>query len=250
VTTLSSELSRIRVSAVFGAAWRRQRRRRLGWAAAFLGAALLLAVLGSYEAFWKGGSGGTGGSSLSQHVAGAAELPRGAGWYAGSARIPIRSCPRCVQVDSWASTTPYLDAPNNLPSRTMGTLGANGVIVWVIRSWQPVEPTWALKRHLLRIQPSLIHPNFEGNPTHGRVSLWLVTSWLNGSSVQVYVYFGSPVPRPSAIARAQQELDGTTFPTWQIDTPWTGPSFIRPRVICQAATEELCVAAHRWYWIK
>ena len=57
---------------------------------------------------------------------------------------------------------------------------------------------------------------FEGNPTHGRVSEWITSTWRNGSLVQVYVFFGSPVPTASTVARAQRELRGTRFATWTI----------------------------------
>lgn len=72
MTVISSQLWRSRVFALFGAAWGRQRRRRFRWAAAFLGAALMLALVALYGAFWRGGGGSTRGPSLSRHAGGAA----------------------------------------------------------------------------------------------------------------------------------------------------------------------------------
>lgn len=111
---------------------------------------------------------------------------------------------------------PYRDAPNDFPQNTMAILGRNDIIVLLLRSWQPNEPGWALQRHPLHIAASQIHPNFEGNTTHGRVSLWLAETWRHGSNVQVYVYFGSPHPSARVIARAQHELDQTALPVWRI----------------------------------
>jgi hypothetical protein len=115
-----------------------------------------------------------------------------------------------------ASTVRYLDAPNNFPEKTMATLGADDVILQVIRSWEPSPPKWEFERHPLRIVRSQIHAGFEGNPTRGRVSEWITSTWRNGSLVQVYVFFGSPVPTASTVAHAQRELSGTRFATWTI----------------------------------
>src|ERR1700722_3384921 len=65
---ISSQPRRARVFALFGAAWGRQRRRRFRWAAALLGAALLVAAVALYGAFWRGG-GSTRGLSPSQQAA-------------------------------------------------------------------------------------------------------------------------------------------------------------------------------------
>jgi hypothetical protein len=149
-------------------------------------------------------------------IAPAAALPHDPGWHVGSARIPNGSCPRCVQVDSWSATVPYRDKPNDFPQRTMARLGRNDVIIQISRSWQPSMPRSLLKRHPLRIAEKEIHPNFEGNTTHGRVSLWATSTWRNGSFVTVYVFFGSPRPTSTVVARAQHELDNTRFATWSI----------------------------------
>ena len=98
----------------------------------------------------------------------------------------------------------------------MAALGRNDVIIQVIRSWEPSPPHWTFTKRPLHIRRGQIHANFEGNTTHGRVSLWLSATWRNGSFVQVYIYFGSPNPTPTAIARAQHELDHTAFPNWII----------------------------------
>jgi hypothetical protein len=149
-------------------------------------------------------------------IAPAAVLPRQPGWHLGAARIKSSSCPRCVQVDSWGATVPYLDTPNDFPHRTMATLGSNDLIIQLIRSWEPSPPKWTYTKRALRIRQAQIHADFEGNTTHGRVSLWSSATWRNGSFVQVYVFFGSPTPNTRLIARAQRELDHTTFPNWTI----------------------------------
>jgi hypothetical protein len=155
-------------------------------------------------------------AALASAVAPPAALPRGHGWHVGTARIASASCPRCVQVDSWGSTIRYRDAPNDFPHRTMARLGRDDLIVQVLRSWEPSPPRWVLTRRPLRIRRSQIHASFEGNTTHGRASLWSSATWRNGSFVQVYVFFGSPSPGAAAIARAQSELDHTSFPRWTI----------------------------------
>jgi hypothetical protein len=147
-------------------------------------------------------------------VAPPAALPHAAGWHTGTARIANESCPRCIQVDSWAATVPYRDAPNDFPHRTMATLGPTDVIIQITRSWEPSAPRWEHTKRPLRIRRAEIHANFEGNTTHGRVSLWINSTWRNGSLVEVYVFFGSSNPRSDVVARAQHELVGTRFPAW------------------------------------
>jgi hypothetical protein len=149
-------------------------------------------------------------------IAPPAVLPHGSGWQVGSAIVRSQSCPRCVERFSRASTVRYLDAPNDFPRKTMETLGPDDLIVQVTRSWEPSPPKWVFERHPLRIVRSGIHAGFEGNPTHGRVSEWITSTWRNGSLVQVYVFFGSPVPTASTVARAQRELRGTRFASWTI----------------------------------
>jgi hypothetical protein len=144
--------------------------------------------------------------------------PHGSGWHLDAASIRAYSCPRCVEKFSRASTVRYLDAPNDFPQKTMETLGRDDVILQVVRSWEPSPPNWVFEQHSLRIVRSQIHAGFEGNPTHGRVSQWIASTWRNGSLVQVYVFFGSPVPTASTVALAQRELSGTRFATWTIRT--------------------------------
>jgi hypothetical protein len=149
-------------------------------------------------------------------VAPAAVLPHAGGWNGGAAPIPTAGCTRCVQVDSWAATVPYRDAPNEVPWRTAAALGPGDVAILLIRSWQPSRPPWMTQRHPLRIRSAQIHSNFEGNSQPGHVSMWGGYTWRNGSAVQVYVYFGSPRPSRAAVRRAQRELDSTRFPRWTI----------------------------------
>jgi hypothetical protein len=155
-------------------------------------------------------------ASLAVSAAAPAALPQLPGWQIGSARITIESCPRCVQVDSWGATVRYRDAPNDFPQKTMQTLRSGDMIVQVIRSWEPSPPRWEFTKRPLQIGRSAIHANFEGNTTHGRVSLWSSATWRNGSFVQVYVFFGAPTPSTAVVARAQHELDKTRFPAWRI----------------------------------
>jgi hypothetical protein len=74
VTVISAHPRRTRVFALFGAAWGRQRRRRIRWAAALLSAALLVAAVAFYGAFWRGG-GSARGLSLSRQAAAASVSP-------------------------------------------------------------------------------------------------------------------------------------------------------------------------------
>jgi hypothetical protein len=149
-------------------------------------------------------------------VAPAALLPHADGWNGGAARIPTAGCLRCVQVDSWAATVRYRDAPNDVPWKTAATLGPRDVTILLIRSWQPSRASWMSKRHRLQVLRAQIHSNFEGNPQQGHLSMWSAYTWRNGSGVQVYVYFGSPRPSRTAVLRAQRELDATRFPQWSI----------------------------------
>ena len=144
----------------------------------------------------------------------AARLPA-AGWHVGSARIT--ACAGCVQTESWASTVPYRDAPNQLPPhRTMAALPRNGVIVHVTRSWEPSPPAWVHRVHPLRIARGAVTASFEGNTTGGRVSLWMGATWRAASYVSVWVLFGRPTPTAAQIRTAQAELDHTVFAPWRI----------------------------------
>jgi len=149
-------------------------------------------------------------------IAPAARFPHAEGWDGGTARIRTTGCSRCVQVDSWAATVSYRDAPNAVPWKTAAKLSPDDVTILLIRSWQPTRPSWMSQRHRLQILPSRIHPNFEGNSQQGHVSMWAASTWRNGSAVQVYVYFGSPRPSRLAVRKAQRELDATRFPQWSI----------------------------------
>lgn len=138
-----------------------------------------------------------------------------AGWHVGSARVT--GCAGCVQTESWASTVPYRDAPNQLPPhRTMKALPPRGVIVHVTRSWEPSPPAWVHRVHPLRITRGAITASFEGNTTAGRVSRWTGATWRAGSDVSVWVIFGRPVPTAAQIRAAQTELDGAVFAPWRI----------------------------------
>lgn len=143
-------------------------------------------------------------------------LPAHAGWSAGAARIVAAGCPRCIQTESWASSIPYADPPNQLPPwRTLAALPRNGVLVHVTRSWEPSPPRWIYRRRPLHVDRGAIRTNFEGNAGE-RVSLWSTSTWRRGSYVTVWVFFGRPVPTASEVARAQAELDGTSFPAWHL----------------------------------
>jgi hypothetical protein len=150
-------------------------------------------------------------------LAPAAVLPHAGGWNGGAARIRTAGCSHCVQVDSWAATVRYRDAPNDVPWATAATLGPRDVAILLIRSWQPSRPSWMSQRHRLLIRKSQIQSNFEGNTRPGHISMWDGYTWRNGSAVQVYVYFGSPRPSRAAVVKAQRELDGTQFPAWSIE---------------------------------
>lgn len=145
-----------------------------------------------------------------------ARLPAGAGWHVGAARLAAAGCPRCVQTESWASSVPYADPPNQLPPwRTLAALPRDGVLVHVTRAWEPSPPRWIHRRRALRIDRSAIHANFEGN-AGGRVALWSSSTWRAGSYVSAWVFFGRPVPTTAQVGHAQGELDGTSFPAWHI----------------------------------
>jgi hypothetical protein len=149
-------------------------------------------------------------------IAPPARLPPGSTWRVGSARLPAAGCARCVQTESWASTAPYADPPNQLPPwRTLARLGPHGILVHVTRSWEPSPPAWVYRKRALTIVRSAIHANFEGN-ADARVSLWSTSTWRAGSYVTVWVFFGAPHPTVADVARAQAELDRTRFPTWHV----------------------------------
>jgi hypothetical protein len=68
----------------------------------------------------------------------------------------------------------------------------------------------------LHIKRTQVRANFEGNTTPGRVSLWSASTWRNGSYVTVWVFFGSPRPDSTLIARAQTEIGRVKLPAWHI----------------------------------
>jgi len=149
-------------------------------------------------------------------VAPPARLPTAGTWLVGSARLPAAGCARCLQTESWASTAPYADPPNQLPPwRTLARLRRHGVLVHVTRSWEPSPPAWIHRKRPLTIVRSAIHANFEGN-ADSRVSLWSASTWRAGSYVTVWVFFGAPSPSSADVAHAQAELDGTGFPAWHV----------------------------------
>ncbi len=143
-----------------------------------------------------------------------AVLPSSGAWHAGSAHV-YAGCDRCDQTESWASTVTYRDPPNQLPPhRTMAVLGPSDIIIHVTRAWEPSPRSWMLRRRSLRIVPSAIHTNFEGNTTHGRVSLWTGSTWRAGSYVTVWVLFGAPIPAAATVTNAQAELRVARLPVW------------------------------------
>ena len=149
-------------------------------------------------------------------IAPPARLPERGAWSVGSARLPTAGCARCIQTESWASTTPYADPPNQLPPwHTLARLQRHGILVHLTRSWEPSPPAWVFRKRPLTIVRSAIHANFEGN-ADARVSLWSASTWRAGSYVTAWVFFGAPVPSAADVARAQAELDGTRFPTWHV----------------------------------
>ncbi len=159
-------------------------------------------------------------SALAALLAGGAAppavLPGGAGWHVGVARIAAAGCPRCVQTASWASSVPYADPPNQLPPwRTLAALPRHGSLVHVTRAWEPSPPRWIYRTRPLRIVRAAVHSNFEGN-AGARVSVWSASTWRAGSYVTVWVFFGTPAPPASNVARAQAELDRTSFPPWHL----------------------------------
>jgi hypothetical protein len=199
---------------IIGEARDRQRRRRRRML--LIALLLVVAVAVSYGGFRLGGGGSAGLGRLAAASARPAELPRQPGWYVGHARVASPGCSHCVQTASWASTIPYRDKANDFPQRTMVVLGTHDVIVMITRAWQPHTLAWMLTRRPLRITPGRIQTNFEGNPTNGRVSQWQTATWLNGSFVTVYVFFGSDHPTRADVGRAQRELAATSFPRWKV----------------------------------
>jgi hypothetical protein len=167
---------------------------------------------GNRVAVWSMGR-----KSTLQLVAPPARLPAGSGWLTSATRIINPGCTGCIQTESWASTVPYRDPPNQLPPhRTMSAMRAHDILVHVTRGWEPSAPPWTLRRNSLTIRRSHITSNFEGNTTRGRVSLWSGTSWRGGSYVSVWVVFGAPVPGVAEITRAQYQLDRAVFAPWHI----------------------------------
>ena len=132
------------------------------------------------------------------------------------ARDAEAGCARCVQTESWWSTAPYGDPPNELPpNRTMARLGPNGIIVHITRSWEPSPPKWIYTRRPLTIVRRDVTASFEGNTTRGRVSLWQTSTWRAGSFLTVWVLFGRAVPTAAQVGRAQRVLDATRYALWR-----------------------------------
>jgi len=146
-----------------------------------------------------------------------AKLPPSPGWHVGSTRLEYAGCARCVQTESWASTIPYRDPPNQLPPhQTMAVLPRTGIVVHVTRAWEPSPRAWMLRQRPLRVHRAEIHTNFEGNTSGGRVSLLSISTWQAGSYVTVWILFGSPSPSRTTVARAQAELDRVQLAPWNL----------------------------------
>jgi len=141
-----------------------------------------------------------------------ASFPSGAGWHVGTSK-PGTLRAQGGQTESWAATTPYRDASNQLPPwRTLARLRPDGVLLWLglSRSNKPVGGGgW----NSFRIDARKAFVNFEGNAS-SRISLYRAYRHGAGFDEDLWVFFGRPHPRPSVVARAQAELDSVKLPSW------------------------------------
>jgi hypothetical protein len=141
------------------------------------------------------------------------------GWHTGS------SGPRPVHPDgewttAWASTVPYLDEWDAMPTNTLSGLPPDGLVVYVAvsRFFDPDGPGQRSPVHSrpYRLADFEVLPGWEGQirdlPQH---RLW--TRVPGQYEVEIRVYFGRPDPTEEMLEGAQGQLDLLVLPQWG---PW------------------------------
>jgi len=140
-------------------------------------------------------------------------FPARPGWYTG--RAPAHACPgvsvrRCVQAESWASTTPFRDCAGCFPHRTLARLPRDGVVIQLTLA---VEHPTVLRRALRRpltIRASEVSGPFEGAPA--RIGVFQTSGRIGRYELLAIVFFGRLRPTTRQLAAANAELRAAHLP--------------------------------------
>ena len=129
--------------------------------------------------------------------------------------------------EAWAATVPYLNGPRDLPPvRTLETLPADGVLLWVgLARDNRYPPTSELRRDQPRVGIPLrlgeMHGGVGWEGQVREISLYRLHGLVPGRyHVDAWVFFGDGEPTPEQRRRAQAMLDGLALPDsgpWELD---------------------------------
>jgi hypothetical protein len=147
-----------------------------------------------------------------------ARFPSGVGWHIGTSGARADTA-NGEQTESYASTAPYANGPNDLPPvRSVHKLGRNGVLIWLglSRDSRRAPPAFEHETPLpFRIEAGKIFTNWEGNGNYSRYGLYRQTAFRRGQyDLDLWVFFSAAHPSAATIARAQTEIDRVTLPHW------------------------------------
>jgi hypothetical protein len=156
---------------------------------------------------------------------GQVEPPRFAaadGWHVGAAGGgPVRTTD---YAEAWAATVPYLNGPRDLPpQRTLETLRADGILIWVgLARDNRYPPTSEFRPHQPRVTVPLRLAEMQGGPGwEGQIrdiSLYRLHGLVpERYHLDAWVFFGDREPTAEHKARAQALLDRLDLPDWG---PW------------------------------
>jgi hypothetical protein len=147
-----------------------------------------------------------------------ARFPARSGWHVGTGGAGAIQA-QGEQTETYASTVRYRNGPNDVPPvKTTQYLGRNDILIWLglYRDSRRPPPAFNHETQLpLRINPSKIFTNWEGNPDYGRAGLYRQIASRRGQyDLDLWVFFGSAHPSEPVVARAQTMLNAVQLPRW------------------------------------
>ena len=147
-----------------------------------------------------------------------ARFPARPGWHVGTGAAGAIQA-QGEQTETYASTVPYRNGPNDLPPvKTIQRLGRNDILIWLglYRDSRRPPPAFNNETRLpLRVNASRIFANWEGNPNYGRDGLYRQVAARPGQyDLDLWVFFGAAHPSQAVVARAQAMLDAVRLPRW------------------------------------
>ena len=141
------------------------------------------------------------------------------GWHVGSGGGGAVRASDYAEV--WAATVPYRNEPRDLPPvRTLETLSADGILIWVgLARDNRYQPTGELRRDEPRVTVPLRLGEMRGGVGwEGQVreiSLYRLHGLVpKRYHVDAWVFFGDGEPTPEQRDRAQAMLDRLELPDW------------------------------------